>query len=148
MLQPPAPSAALVCADCGHVFAPPERRELKVVEGELVEQAFRSGPYKNGDIKKGDIVLCFANRCNYKVMDIRKNGAISVMQDHPRATKCWDVYVNQITDIISSQSEQKPRARQRHGPRSPPRASAATRLQARMGGTRAIRRGLAKRHGI
>jgi hypothetical protein len=40
-------------------------------------------------------------------MDIRKNGAISVMQDHPCATKCWDVYVNQITDIISSQSEQK-----------------------------------------
>ena len=102
-----SPSAALVCRDCGHVFAPPERREIKVVEGELVEQAFRSGPYKNGDIKKGDIVLCFANRCNYKVMDIRKNGAISVMQDHPRATKCWDVYVNQITDIISSQSEQK-----------------------------------------
>jgi DNA repair protein RadD len=102
-----SPSAAQVCRDCGHVFAPPERRELRQVEGELVEQAFRFGPYKNGDIKKGDIVRCFANRCNYKVMDIRKNGAISVMQDDPRATKCYDVYVNQITDIISSQSEQK-----------------------------------------
>jgi DNA repair protein RadD len=102
-----SPSAAQVCADCGHVFAPPERREIKVVEGELVEQAFRSGPYKNGDIKKGDIVRCLTNPHNYKVMDIRKNGAISVMQDHPRATKCWDVYVNQITDIISSRSEQK-----------------------------------------
>jgi hypothetical protein len=89
-----SPSTAQVCRDCGHVFAPPERREIKQVEGELVEKAFRSGPYKNGDIKKGDIVRCFANRCNYKVMDIRKNGAISVMQDDPRATKCYDVYVN------------------------------------------------------
>jgi len=97
---------AHVCGECGHEFRT-EVRELKVVEGELVERAFRPGPYKNGDVKKGDIVRCFANRCNYKVMDIRKNGAISVMQDHPRATKCYDVYVNQITDIISSQSEQK-----------------------------------------
>jgi DNA repair protein RadD len=30
-------SAAQVCADCGHVFAPPERRELRQVEGELEE---------------------------------------------------------------------------------------------------------------
>jgi DNA repair protein RadD len=32
-----SPSAAQVCADCGHVFAPPERRELRQVEGELQE---------------------------------------------------------------------------------------------------------------
>jgi hypothetical protein len=32
-----SPSTAQVCRDCGHVFAPPERREIKVVEGELVE---------------------------------------------------------------------------------------------------------------
>jgi superfamily II DNA or RNA helicase len=100
-------SQAKQCGECGHTFAA-EVRELQQVEGELVEQAFRiSGPYKNGDIKKGDIVRCFANRCNYKVMDIRKNGAISVMQDDPRATKCYDVYINQITDIINSQSEQR-----------------------------------------
>jgi superfamily II DNA or RNA helicase len=30
-------SAAQVCPDCGHVFAPQEARELKVVEGELQE---------------------------------------------------------------------------------------------------------------
>ena len=34
-----SPSAAQVCADCGHVFAPPERRELRQVDGELVEVA-------------------------------------------------------------------------------------------------------------
>jgi hypothetical protein len=32
-----SPSTAQVCRDCGHVFAPPERRELKQVDGELVE---------------------------------------------------------------------------------------------------------------
>jgi hypothetical protein len=35
-----SPSTAQVCRDCGHVFAPPERRELRqVVEGELQEIA-------------------------------------------------------------------------------------------------------------
>jgi DNA repair protein RadD len=43
---PPA-STAQVCRDCGHVFAPPERREIKVVEGELVEHS---------TIKVGDYV--------------------------------------------------------------------------------------------
>jgi ribosomal protein L40E len=33
------PSTAQVCRDCGHVFAPPERRELRQVEGELQEIA-------------------------------------------------------------------------------------------------------------
>jgi superfamily II DNA or RNA helicase len=32
-------STARVCAECGHVFAPVERRELQTVEGELVELA-------------------------------------------------------------------------------------------------------------
>ena len=34
-----SPSTAQVCADCGHVFAPPERRELRQVDGELQEIA-------------------------------------------------------------------------------------------------------------
>jgi NMD protein affecting ribosome stability and mRNA decay len=37
--SPPQPSTAQVCRDCGHLFAPPERREIKVVEGELQELA-------------------------------------------------------------------------------------------------------------
>jgi superfamily II DNA or RNA helicase len=32
-------SAAQVCRECGHVFAPQERRELQQVDGELVEMA-------------------------------------------------------------------------------------------------------------
>ena len=41
-------STAQVCRDCGHVFAPPERRELRQVEGELVEYS---------TFKPGDFVL-------------------------------------------------------------------------------------------
>jgi NMD protein affecting ribosome stability and mRNA decay len=37
--SPPRLSTAQVCRDCGHVFAPPERRELRQVDGELQEIA-------------------------------------------------------------------------------------------------------------
>jgi DNA repair protein RadD len=45
-------STAQVCRDCGHVFAPPERREIKVVEGELVEIGSPAGNFKHGDLVK------------------------------------------------------------------------------------------------
>ena len=47
-----SPSTAQVCRDCGHVFAPPERREIKVVEGELVEIGSPAGNFKHGDLVK------------------------------------------------------------------------------------------------
>jgi DNA repair protein RadD len=34
-----SPSTAQICRDCGHLFTPPERRELKQVDGELQEIA-------------------------------------------------------------------------------------------------------------
>jgi DNA repair protein RadD len=46
-----SPSTAQICRDCGHVFAPPERRELRQVEGELQELTV-----KNNKIKCNDIV--------------------------------------------------------------------------------------------
>ena len=51
-------STAQICRDCGHVFAPPERRELKQVEGELVEHSALPplGAYKKGDIVR-DLTL-------------------------------------------------------------------------------------------
>jgi hypothetical protein len=49
-----SPSATQVCPDCGHVFAPQETRELKVVEGELVE--IQSKGQKIAKIAVGDIV--------------------------------------------------------------------------------------------
>jgi DNA repair protein RadD len=45
-----SPSTAQVCRDCGHVFAPPELRELRQVEGELVEMQ------QHGEIKVGSYV--------------------------------------------------------------------------------------------
>ena len=51
-------SAAQVCRECGHVFAPQETRELKQVDGELVERKALPplGPYKKGDIVR-DLTL-------------------------------------------------------------------------------------------
>ena len=42
-------SATQVCPDCGHGFAPQETRELKVVEGELVEVQPPGNEFKPGD---------------------------------------------------------------------------------------------------
>jgi DNA repair protein RadD len=48
-------STVQVCRECGHVFAPQERRELQQVDGELVE-------LKAAQINKGDLVeLLFAD---------------------------------------------------------------------------------------
>jgi superfamily II DNA or RNA helicase len=51
-------SQARVCGECGHVFAPQETRELKQVDGELVEHKALPplGPYKKGDIVR-DLTL-------------------------------------------------------------------------------------------
>jgi DNA repair protein RadD len=61
-------STAQVCRDCGHVFAPPERRELRQVEGELVEHSALPplGPYKKGDIVR-DLTL---NKNTYVVLGV------------------------------------------------------------------------------
>jgi superfamily II DNA or RNA helicase len=61
--------AAQVCRECGHVFAPQERRELQQVDGELVEHVALPpiGPYKVGDIVKG----------NYEVTQVLEDGWIT-----------------------------------------------------------------------
>ena len=46
-----SPSQAQVCSDCGHVFRA-EVRELKVVEGELVDIGSPTGNFKHGDLVK------------------------------------------------------------------------------------------------
>ena len=45
-------SAVQVCPDCGHVFAPQETRELKVVEGELQELVTRQRKREQGSAQK------------------------------------------------------------------------------------------------
>ena len=69
-----SPSTTQVCRDCGHVFAPPERRELRQVEGELVE-ALPAG------ISIGSMVAVpkFGRRSigPYIVRDIGRHGQMS-----------------------------------------------------------------------
>jgi DNA repair protein RadD len=71
-----SPSAAQVCRDCGHVFAPPERRGLKVVDGELVELNM-SQKFKPGDLVRLNITPCLAH-VHYKVLSIVDNTQIQV----------------------------------------------------------------------
>ena len=48
-------SAAQVCRECGHVFAPQERRELQQVDGELVEVAMAATARKREQGKATDL---------------------------------------------------------------------------------------------
>jgi hypothetical protein len=61
-------STVQVCRECGHVFAPQERRELQQVDGELVEHKALPplGPYKKGDIVR-DLTL---SRNTYVVLGV------------------------------------------------------------------------------
>ena len=48
-------STAQVCRECGHVFAPPERRELRQVDGQLVEVAMAATARKREQGKATDL---------------------------------------------------------------------------------------------
>jgi DNA repair protein RadD len=58
-------SAAQVCRECGHVFAPQETRELKVVEGELVEMQ-RQQRRQQGTAQSLDDLRKLAQQRGYK----------------------------------------------------------------------------------
>jgi DNA repair protein RadD len=59
-------SAAQVCRDCGHVFAPQEPRELKVVEGELKELAVQARKREQGKATGLDDLRQLAQQRGYK----------------------------------------------------------------------------------
>jgi superfamily II DNA or RNA helicase len=62
-------STVQVCRECGHVFAPQERRELQQVDGELVEMLLAGVP--SDGYKKGDIVRDLThNRNTYIVLGV------------------------------------------------------------------------------
>ena len=71
-----SPSTAQVCGDCGHEFAPPERRELKQVDGELVELNM-SQKFKPGDLVRLNTTPSLAH-LRYKVLSIVDNTRIQV----------------------------------------------------------------------
>jgi superfamily II DNA or RNA helicase len=59
-------SAAQVCRECGHVFAPQETRELKQVDGELVEVAARERKREQGSAQSLDDLRQLAQQRGYK----------------------------------------------------------------------------------
>jgi hypothetical protein len=59
-------SATQVCPDCGHVFAPQETRELKVVEGELQELTTRERKREQGSAQSLDDLRKLAQQRGYK----------------------------------------------------------------------------------
>jgi superfamily II DNA or RNA helicase len=63
-----SPSAAHVCRECGHVFAPQEQRELKQVDGQLVEIAMAATQRKReqGKAQSLDDLRQLAQQRGYK----------------------------------------------------------------------------------
>ena len=61
-----SPSAAQVCRDCGHVFAPQEQRELKVVDGELQELTTRQRKREQGSAQSLEDLRQLAQQRGYK----------------------------------------------------------------------------------
>jgi hypothetical protein len=59
-------SATQVCPDCGHVFAPQEARELKVVEGELQELTTRERKREQGNAQSLEELRQLAQQRGYK----------------------------------------------------------------------------------
>ena len=59
-------STAQICRDCGHVFAPQERRELKVVDGSLVEIAMRERRREQGSAQSLDQLIRLGRERGYK----------------------------------------------------------------------------------
>jgi Uma2 family endonuclease len=55
-----------VCRECGHVFAPQERRELQQVDGELVEMAARQRKREQGSAQSLDDLRQLAQQRGYK----------------------------------------------------------------------------------
>jgi DNA repair protein RadD len=59
-------STVQVCRECGHVFAPQERRELQQVDGELVEMAARERKREQGGARDLEALRELAQQRGYK----------------------------------------------------------------------------------
>jgi superfamily II DNA or RNA helicase len=59
-------SAAQLCRDCGHVFAPQETRELKVIDGELQELTTRERKREQGSAQSLEELIALGKRRGYK----------------------------------------------------------------------------------
>jgi DNA repair protein RadD len=59
-------STVQVCRECGHVFAPQERRELQQVDGELVEMAMRAKRREQGSAQSLQDLIALGQQRGYK----------------------------------------------------------------------------------
>jgi DNA repair protein RadD len=59
-------STAQVCRECGHVFAPQERRELQQVDGELVEIAIAAKRREQGGAQSLEDLIALGQQRGYK----------------------------------------------------------------------------------
>ena len=59
-------STVQVCRECGHVFAPQERRELQQVDGELVEMAARERKREQGGAQTLQQLIALGQQRGYK----------------------------------------------------------------------------------
>lgn len=59
-------STAQICRECGHVFAPQEARELKVVDGELVELQRREQRREQGSAQSLQDLIALGHQRGYK----------------------------------------------------------------------------------
>jgi DNA repair protein RadD len=78
-----SPSTAQVCRDCGHAFAPQERREIKVVKGELVEAQIQRSPKPR--FYPGDLVMHHQTKLKYRVKDMSEDDSYVILQESPRS---------------------------------------------------------------
>jgi len=59
-------STAQICRECGHVFAPQEARELKVVDGELVELQAVAKRREQGNAQSLQDLIALGHQRGYK----------------------------------------------------------------------------------
>jgi DNA repair protein RadD len=148
-----SPSTAQVCRDCGHVFAPPEHRELRQVDGELVELAAASSAMPPGGYKKGDIVNDTRfDRKTLKVVNVEKGFArvvnVNANMDDPVSSGfglC--IHVSQL-EFVSRPSKDRKQEQGKATDLEALRELAQQRGYKRGWAERVYQARLAKRHGI
>jgi hypothetical protein len=59
-------STAQICRECGHEFAPQEARELKVVDGELVELQAVAKRREQGNAQSLQDLIALGHQRGYK----------------------------------------------------------------------------------
>jgi ASC-1-like (ASCH) protein len=137
-----SPSTAQVCRDCGHVFAPPERREIKVVKGELVEAQIQRSPKPR--FYPGDLVMHHQTKLKYRVKDMSEDDSYVILQESPRSFVHCNVWALELINSAHNFKREQSSARDLEALRE----LAQQRGYKRGWAERVYQARLAKRHGI